>query len=278
VIRGGGSAFVLSLLLPIPVVSPTSAAADVELFPDVSVCLEGSRYVPSEEAFVWDTWIGGGAGVLRVQAATAYLSADVETILGRERRAFDANQVGYHLEAGLRIAAGRHVVVPFFHHVSRHVLDRPKTELVDWNLVGIRVAGRFPAPFSANGRYSASVGHTVEWRAVGYEWEVEGVVDLELVRRAWGGPYLGAQARFVTVDARGRLSRGDFVDFLGEGGVRYAKGGRDLDLFVAYEHRNDVFVLVPGVRNRALFGVRGRFGPVGDAQRGFAVGGRLGRP
>jgi hypothetical protein len=278
VTRGGGSAFFLSLPIAILVASPTSAAADVELLPDVSVRLEGSRYAPSEEAFVWDTWIGGGAGVLRLEAATAYLTADVETILGRERRAFDANQVGYHLEAGVRVAAGRHVVVPFFHHVSRHVVDRPKTELVDWNLVGIRVAGRFPAPFSGNGRYSASVGHTVEWRAVGYEWEVEGVVDLEFMPRPWGGPYLGAQARFVTVDPGGRLSRGDFVDFLGEGGVRYARGGRSLDLFVAYEHRNDVFVLVPGVRNRALFGVRGGFASVGDARRGFPVGGRLGRP
>jgi hypothetical protein len=276
VIRGGGSPVASGLLLATLILPPAVASADVEILPDASLRLEGSYYVPSEDAFVWDTWIGGGAGVLRVLAATAYLTADVETILGRERRAFDANQVGYHLEAGVCIAAGRHLVVPFFHHVSRHVVDRPKTELVDWNVIGIRVAGRLP--FVENGRYSASAGHTVEWRAVGYEWELEGVVDLEVVRRPWGGAYLGVDARFVSVDPAGRFARGDFVDFLAEAGVRYARGGRNVDLFVAYEHRNDVFVLVPGVRDRALFGLRGGFGSSGGDRPGFPVGGRLGRP
>jgi len=275
VIRGGGSTVASGLLLATLILPRSVASADVELLPDVSLRLEGSRYVPSEDAFVWDTWIGGGAGVLRVEAATAYVTADVETILGRERRAFDANQVGYHLEAGVRVVAGRIVVVPFFHHVSRHVVDRPKTELVDWNVVGVRVAGHLP--FGENGRYSASVGHTVEWRGVGYEWELEGAFDLELARRSWGGPYLGAEMRFVTVDPEGRFARGDFVDFLGEGGLRYGRGGRTVELFVAYEHRNDVFVLVPGVRDRALFGLRGGFGSSGGGSD-LPVGGRLGRP
>jgi hypothetical protein len=270
--RGRAAAAALSiavLLLP-----ATVAAGDVELLPDLSARLEGSYYAPSEDAFVWDTWIGGGAGLLRVEAATVYITADVETILGRERRPFDANQVGYHLETGLKIAAGPCLVVPFFHHVSRHLVDRPKTQLVDWNLLGIRIAGQFHPSFTGPGRYSASVGHTVEWRTVGYQWELEGVFDLELLRRAWGGPYVGADVRFVSVDPEGRLARGDFVDFLGEGGVRYARGGRSLDVFVAYERRNDVFVLAPGVRDRALLGVRVDFTPAA----GLPIGGRLGRP
>jgi hypothetical protein len=273
----GGGAFLSTLLLTTVIVPAIVRAADVELFPDVSLRLEESYYVPSEDAFVWDTWVGAGAGVLRVKAAIVYLTADVETILGRERRAFDANQVGYHLETGLRIGAGRHTVVPFFHHVSRHVLDRPKTELVDWNLIGIRVAGRFPTVLPVNGRYSTSVGHTVKWRGVGYEWELEGVVELEVIRRSWGGVYLGADVRFVSVDPHSRLARADFVDFFGEGGVRFARGGRSFDVFVAYEHRNDVFVLAPGVRDRALLGLRLGFAAVG-AGPDLPVGGRLGRP
>jgi hypothetical protein len=274
--RGGAPTAAITLVAL--VLPATVGAADVELLPDVSARLEGSYYVPSEDAFVWDTWIGAGAGLLRVKRATAYVTADVETILGRERRAFDANQVGYHLEAGLGIGAGRQLVVPFFHHVSRHVVDRPKTQLVDWNLIGIRVAGRFSPAFPASGRYSASVGHTVEWRTVGYGWELEGVLDLEVIRRSWGGPYVEIDVRFVTVDPQSRLARGDFVDFLGEGGVRYARGGRSLEAFVAYEHRNDVFVLAPGVRDRALLGLRLRFPPAAGAEPGLPVGGRLGRP
>jgi hypothetical protein len=267
-----------AVVLAILVLPAGAGAGDVELLPDLSARLEGSYYAPPEDAFVWDAWIGGGAGVVRVNTTTAYVSADVETILGRERRPFDANQVGYHLETGLGIGAGAHRVAPFFHHVSRHVVDRPKTELVDWNLIGIRVSGRFAPSFAGRGRYSASVGHTVKWRGVGYEWELEGVLDLQVIRRSWGGPYVGADVRFVSVDPEGRLARGDFVDLLGEGGLRYVRGARSLEVFVAYERRNDVFVLAPGVRDRALLGLRVGLVPADGVGSGLPVSGRLGRP
>ncbi len=245
--------------------APTSTlAGDVQLLPELTTRLEGAYYVPAEDAFVWDTWIGGGAGLVRVKAATGYVTADVETILGRERRPFDANQVGYHLEAGVRVQAGHDLLTPFFHHVSRHLVDRPKTQLVDWNVVGLRLAGPLPRTLPCQGRYSVSVGHTVEWRSVGYEWELVGVLDLEGRRRPWGAPYLRTDLRFVSVDPEARRS-GDFVDFLGQAGVRLAAGGRSLDLFAAYEHRNDVFVLSPGARDRALLGLRIGFAPGADA-------------
>ena len=44
--------------------------------------------------------------------------------------------------------------------------------------------------------------------------------------------------------ARGRLRRA---------------AGRIFEAFAAYERRNDVFLLVPGARDRALFGIRIRF-------------------
>jgi hypothetical protein len=257
----------LALALP----SSVAPAGDVQLFPEVTAQLEGAYYIPPEDAFVWDTWIGAGAGLVRVKAATGYITADVETILGRERRSFDANQAGYHLEGGVRVQAGRQIVIPFFHHVSRHLLDRPKTQLVDWNIVGVRVTGPLPRELPGAGRYSASVGHTIEWRSVGYEWELTGVVDLELSRRTWGTPFVEAHLRFVTVDARARPG-GDFVDFLGQAGVRFARGGRNLDLFLAYEHRNDVFVLAQGVRDRGLVGLRIAFAPGGSAGPNLPIG------
>lgn len=240
-------------------------AGGVELFPEVTVHLAGAYYIPPEDAFVWDTWIGAGAGLLRVKAATAYFTADVETVLGRERRMFDANQANYHLEGGLRIQAGRHLVIPFFHHVSRHVVDRPKTQLVDWNLLGGRVTGPLPQAFPLPGRYAASVAHTVEWRTVGYEWELTGAFVVDLCRRPWGAPYLRAGVRFVTVAAQASFPRGDFADLLAEAGARFGKSARELDLFVAYEHLNDVFLFAPAVRNRTLLGLRIGFAPGASA-------------
>jgi hypothetical protein len=256
---------VVSAVFALVLVPVAVGAGDAELLPEVTVQLAGAAYVPAEDAFAWDTWIGGGAGLLRVRSATAYLTADVETILGQERRAFDANQANYHLEGGLRIRSGRQLVIPFFHHVSRHVVDRPKTQLVDWNLVGVRVTGPLPASFPLAARYAASVARAVHTRGVGYEWEIVGVLDVELAHLGWGDPYLRADARLVTVDPEAGLASGDFVDFLGQGGVRFHRGGRNLDLFAAYEHRNDVFVLLPGSRDRALFGLRIGFAPGGSA-------------
>jgi hypothetical protein len=240
-------------------------AGDVELLPEVTAQAKGAYYAPPEDAFVWDTWVGAGAGLLRVKTTTVYLTGDVETILGRERRAFDANQANYYLETGLRVRAGRHLFMPFLHHVSRHVIDRPKNQLVDWNLVGIRVAGPLPGSLPFPGRYAASVGRTVKWRTAGYGWELRGVVDAEPLRRAGGAAYLRADVRFVTVQEDASFPRGDFADFLGEGGIRFQRGERNLNVFVAYEHRNDVLLFEPGARDRALFGLRIGFAPGGDA-------------
>jgi hypothetical protein len=237
----------------------------VEVLPEVTVQVEGAYYIPAEDPFVWDTWVGAGAGFLRVKKATAYFTADVETILGRERRVFDANQVNYHLEGGLRIRAGRHLVIPFLHHVSRHLVDRPKTQLVDWNLLGARVTGPLPQGFPLPGRYAASVAHTVEWRTVGYEWELTGALHVDLWRRPWGAVYSRGGVRFVSVSAETGVGRGDFADVLIEAGVRVPRGERELDLFAAYEHRNDVFLFAPGARDRALLGFRIAFAPGGSA-------------
>jgi hypothetical protein len=190
---------------------------------------------------------------------TGYFTADVETVIGRERRPFDAEQANYHLEVGGRVRTGRHLLIPFFHHVSRHRADRPLSEDVVWNLLGLRAVGPLPGGFPFRGRYAASVAYPVQSSGVDYRWEITGLLDAELLARSWGFVYLRADARFVTVTDES--SRGAFLDFLGEGGLRFVRGGRSLDVFAAYEHRNDVFVHVPGAKDRALLGLRIGFAP-----------------
>ncbi len=150
-------------------------------------------------------------------------------------------------------------------------MDRPKTQLVDWNVVGVRIAGPLPQDLPCQGRYAVSLGHTVEWRSVGYQWELVGVLDLEVRRRPWGAPYARMDVRFVSVDPEARRS-GDFVDFLGQARVRLVASGHNLDLFAAYEHRNDVPVLSAGSRDRALLGLRIGFAPGAGAGTNLPVG------
>ena len=230
-------------------------AAGIALLPDVSVRLSAARYEPVEADMHWMGWIGAGAGLLQAGGVTAYFTADVETIIGNTRRAFDASQANYHLEAGLRRAVGeRYQAALFFHHVSRHLVDRPKVQAVDWNVLGLRFAGRRPGRVPVG--FVLGVGHTTLASLVGYRWEATGHLDAALLSGPSGEAYVAGDVRFVTVARSPAFPRGDFLDRSAELGGRWRRGGRTLETFVAWERRNDVFLEAPGARTRALLGFR----------------------
>ena len=242
------AAFVLTL-------AGAPAMADTVLLPDVSVHLLAAHYAPVDTDFRWVGWIGAGAGLVEVGGVTAYFTADVETIIGNTRRTFDANQANYHLEAGLRRRFGeQHEAAIVFSHVSRHVVDRVKVEAVDWNILGVRGAGRRAGRIPL--AYTAGLGHTTLASLVGYRWEATGHLDAALVAGQKAEAYVAGDARFVTVERSDAFPRGNFLDRSAEGGVRWRRGGRSLETFAAWQRRNDVFVRRPGAWSRALFGFR----------------------
>jgi hypothetical protein len=232
-----------------------AAGADPPVFlPDVFARFEGARYVPGDNDQVWTAWIGAGADLLKAGSVTFEFTGDVETIIGNELRTFDPNQANYHLAGAMRIAVAGDEVIPFFHHVSRHEVDRPKVQAVDWNLMGIRGRVNF-----AGGRGWAlvGVGHTIGDTPVGYGWELTTRVEFEPVRRL----YAAADVRHVTAEPVPLFPRGSFTDLSFEGGARWRGGPRSIDVFAAFERRNDIFVQAPGVRDRLLLGFR--IGPAG---------------
>ena len=232
-----------------------ASPATVEFLPDVALRLGAARYAPADTDFAWEAWIGGGAGLVRFRGATAYFSADVETIVGHERRAFDANQANYHLEAGIgaRFLGGDAAV--YFNHVSRHYADRPKEQAVDWNEVGVRY-GRAIVGGARPVRFTASVGHTTLESLVGYQWIATAEVDAEPLRSGPLSLFLRAGGRAVSVDPDPALPRGGFADAFFQAGPRWSREGRALDVFAAVERRNDVFLEVAEARDRAVIGLR----------------------
>jgi hypothetical protein len=239
---------VLSLLA----VTPAAAA---ELLPEVTVHLRAARYVPARTDFHWQGWMGAGAGLFRASGTTAYFTADVETIIGDTLRAFEANQANYHLEAGVHQRVGGATATAFFHHVSRHYVDRPKTQAVDWNVLGARLAwpvrtGDHPI------RVTVSVGHTTLASLVGYRWEGVAEVDAEPGRIGSAALFVRLNVRAVSIARDPALDRGGFADASVEGGPRWSRDGRTLDLFASVERRNDVFLERPGRSDRALIGFR----------------------
>ena len=232
-----------------------ASPAGAELLPEVSVQLRAARYAPARTDFHWQGWIGAGASLVRVSDTSVYFSSDVETIIGDTLRAFDANQASYHLEAGVRHRAGRATATVFFHHVSRHYVDRAKTQAVDWNILGARVA--WPARSGPRPVHvTASLGHTTLASLVGYRWEATAEVDAEPSRIGSAALFGRAGVRLVTVERSPQFDRGSFADASVEGGARFTREGRTLDLFAGVERRNDVFLEVPGRHDRALFGFR----------------------
>jgi hypothetical protein len=230
-----------------------------EFFPDTSVTLRGARYVNDTPDFQETAWIGAGAGVVRSLETTLYLTAEVQTVIGDVIRNIDPNQANYHLEFGFDhpFAKGRRLNL-FFHHVSRHLIDLPNTETVSWNVLGLR--GETPLGFMP-GRVVASVGHTTHDNYPGYGWEFIARVEGEVLPHRTSGPYYSGGARVVTTTPSAIYSRSGFLDGFVEGGWRFSKGDRKLDLFLSYQHENDAAILVPGARDSVLLGFHISAGP-----------------
>ena len=229
-----------------------AATPAAELFPDASLRVQATRYVPAEAELQWMGWIGGGASLIEAGGVALWGRADVETILGHVIRPFEATQANYHLSFGLRRTVGRLDVVPFFRHVSRHYADRPKTQAVDWNLVGVEVSG----PATGRLRLTASLGRTTQASLPGYEWEAGAAAEAAVWRQGKGSALLRGALRLVTVRDHDTLPRGDFADWTLEGALRWERGGRALEAFASAEKRNDVFLEQAGSRQRALLGLR----------------------
>ncbi len=140
------------------------------------------------------TWGRGGARLVSEARSTAYVGGDVETMTGERMSSFQAKQANYHLEAGLRLPVAALYLVPFFHHVSRHRIDRPKLLEDNWNVLGVRVAGALPASFPWPTRYALAIGRAIRWNYVAYEWELTARVEAGVWRRSWGEVYLRAVA------------------------------------------------------------------------------------
>lgn len=241
----------IALALTAPQV--VSAAEPIAFLPEAHLRLMGARYAPAERDFQWDTWIGGGVGVVRARGVTLYGTADVETFIGNERRAFDANQANYHLDIGVKRQWRGMEAALIFGHVSRHAEDRSKPEAVDWNDLKVQLSGPFA---NQRARFLMSLGHTTYTSLVGYRFEAIGYLEADVVKRPWGETYLSARLRGVTTEPSPEFPRDGFVDVNVEGGIRLRRGARTFHLFVGYEHRNDVYLVVPATRDRALLGFR----------------------
>jgi len=254
-----------------PEVTAEKASNESRLFPDFGLHLMGARYAPTQPDLQWTSWIGGSVGLFRIGKASAYGSAEVQTEIGSERRGFDASQAAWELELGVRRRYRDWLFEGFFHHVSRHLVDRDKEQAIDWNLLGVRVLKQIPTGLGVPVRAGGSIAFATLASGVGYEFVATARLEADLWQREDAGVYLRLGARLVALDPEEPLLRGNFVDLTIETGGRLTRGDRMGEIFVTYERRNDVYLDRPAQLDRALFGIR--FGVGDPASLGGLQGG-----
>ena len=207
----------------------------------------------ADERFSWETHFGGSFDVVDLVFARAGATIDYEAVEGSEYRPFDPNQGNYTLEGFVLARTGRFEVGPVFHHVSRHLGDRPKRQAIAWNELGGRVLDR-----REFGKTSLDVdlegGYAVQHSFVDYTW----ISDARLLVKH---PINGVVGIFGTawgqlVGVNESLGRSTQTGGRVEVGVRVSGRGAVMELYVGYENRVDAYPLDHVPQHWALTGLR----------------------
>jgi hypothetical protein len=230
------------------------APASPDLFARTVFHLSAARLGGGGEPFGWDTHFGGDLDIVDYVAGRLVLVVDFQSVIGSEFRAIDPNQGNYTLEPSLSLRARDMEFALVFHHVSRHLGDRPKRFAIDWNILGGRVTRRVLVGGST-ADIAAGAGAFVQHSHVDYRWTANADV---LIRRPINGR-VGAFARATgetfgvdsAVFDRGRQTGGKL-----EAGVKISGGGGAIELFGGVERRVDADPIENRPRNWVLFGFR----------------------
>jgi hypothetical protein len=190
--------------------------------------------------FVWDARWGGELDLIDYGLGAVTFVANYETILGSQFREFDPNQGDYVLEGSGSARVGPAELAGVFHHVSRHLSDRPKRFAVDWNMIGGRVrTGFVRGRTEVQGRMD--LRHVVARSFVDYEWEMDGVARAQV--RLTPRVALAALGALRVVGVDGSRGRGSQYGWRSDGAVRLDGPAAALELFVAAERRVDPYQL-----------------------------------
>jgi hypothetical protein len=204
--------------------------------------------------FSWDTHWGGSLDVVDYVKGRAGIYVDYEALLGDEYRIFDPNQGNYTLEAFASARVNDTTeIVGIFHHVSRHLSDRPKRFAIAMNLAGVRALKHLTFD-TTTVDVDVEGGRIVQHSYVDYSWIGEAHLQVRHPINSVLAVYGRGMAQWVGVNGdanRGRQA-GGFV----EGGIRLKGGAATMELFAGWERRVDADPLDRQPQQWALAGFR----------------------
>ena len=250
--------------LALSLVALTSAAAQsapadpavarhVEFLPRAAFRMGGEHLSSEDPRLVWEANFGGDVDFVDYGFGRATFAANYQVMLGEELRKFDPNQGNYLLEGSASARGGGLEVSLVFHHISRHLSDRPKVFAVDWNMVGARVEKTASIGItSLDAR--VDVRRAILHSFVDYTWEVD--ADLRNRYRLSPGIAVISDVDLRLLGVDGTRNRDAQTGARGEGGVRFDGRGGAIELFVAAERRIDPFPTQFGVDTWVSAGFR----------------------
>jgi len=245
-----------------PVVTPAPSAP--EFFPRFDFHMSIARLMrslPPEQAavdlrFSWDSHFGGSFDIVDYLFGRATVLMDYQPVMGREYRPFDPNQGNYTLElsGSRRVSAGTEVVANF-HHVSRHLSDRPKSFAIAWNQLGGRVLHHRELGAATTLDLTVDLAHLLQHSYVDYTWfgEFQGMVRRPINGQV--GVFAHGVGQFFAVDNK-LIHRGTQRGALVEGGIRLNGRGGAMEIYAGYEKRVDADPLDRLPQRWALVGLR----------------------
>lgn len=228
-----------------PVIAPATAAPDFLTRYDFHLSI--SRLMPStptpapvipDVRFAWDAHFGGSFDIADLVVGRLGVIVDYQAMMGSQYRPFDPNQGNYTLEGFVSARVGADTeVAGIFHHVSRHLSDRPKSFAVAYNEVGGRVMHRLTlGPTTID--VDLEGGRAVQHSYVDYTWIGEGQLLLRHPINDHVGLFAHGHGQAIAVNdalaQRGAQAGGQV-----EAGVRIAGQAGVLEIFGGYEKRVD---------------------------------------
>jgi len=245
-----------------PLVAPAPAAPEFMNRYDFHLSI--ARLLPStpdpapvvpDERFAWDAHFGGSFDFADFVVARMGVVVDYQAGMGSEHQPFDPNQGNYTLEGFVSARVGTDTeVAGIFHHVSRHLSDRPKNFAVAYNEVGARVMRRLTLG-ALTVDADVEGGRTIQHSYVDYTWIGEAQLLLRRPITGTVGVFAHGAGQVLAVDET-LAGRGAQAGGLIEAGVRVTGKAGVLEIFAGYEQRGDADPLDRISRRWGLLGFR----------------------
>jgi hypothetical protein len=235
--------------------APDPAAGDDGLvfLPSYHFHLNMAHLSHESPRYNWDANYGGEFGIIAYKGTQLTFVANYQAILGEEFHPFDPNQGNYVIDGVLSTKVKGMVIAGVFHHLSRHLADRPKRPPVDWNMFGGRVGTRVVRGGTDIDAQLDLLGAILKTN-VDYNWELNAGVRAH--HRLVGTLGVIGAAHLREVGVNGTRNRGTQTGGRGEGGIRISGRAATVELYVAVERVIDPYPTEPGTATWASVGMR----------------------